>query len=271
MRIALAQISSTGDLGENLRLVGEHIRRAAADGADLLVFPEATMCAFGGDLPAVAEPVDGPWASDVRALAVESGITVVVGMFTPGEGGRVRNTLLVVGPDTATHYDKIHLFDAFGYLESDAVTPGATPVVITVAGTRVGLATCYDLRFPALFVANALAGAEVSVVAASWGDGVGKAEQWALLGRARALDSTTFVVAVDQADPTSVGREPVGGAPSGVGGSQVVSPLGEQLLVLGRGPEYAVVDVVPTAVGEARSSLPVLRNIRPLGATTVGT
>ena len=74
-----------------------------------------------------------------------------------------------------------------------------------VNGTTFGLATCYDVRFPALFTANARAGAQVNIVCASWGAGEGKAEQWDLLVRARAVDSTTFVVACGQGDPASVG------------------------------------------------------------------
>lgn len=265
MRIALAQIASTGDPAANLDLVRESVDRAVAAGAELLVLPEATMCAFGHDLPAIAEPLDGPWASAVGELARDAGLTVVVGMFTPGEGTRVRNTLLVTGPGGPTHYDKIHLFDAFGYLESDSVTPGDAAGLIEFGGTRLGLATCYDLRFPNLFTTNASNGATVSIVVASWGDGDGKAEQWELLGRARALDSTTFVVAVDQADPRTVGREPIAGAPSGLGGSQVVSPLGVQLLTFGREPAFATVDLDLDEVVGARSTLPVLRNARPIG------
>lgn len=262
MRIALAQIVATGDPAANLELVRDHVARAVADGAELVVFPEATMCAFGHDLRAVADEWSDEWARSVVTIAAEAHATVAVGMFTPGEGQRVRNTLLVTGPEGTATYDKIHLYDAFGYAESDSVTPGDAPLTVDLGGTRIGVATCYDLRFPALFTANAAAGAAVSVVAASWGDGPGKAEQWALLCRARALDSTTFVVAVDQADPRSVGREPVGGAPSGVGGSRLVSPLGEELVALGRAPALVVLDVDPADVEAARETLPVLRNAR---------
>ncbi len=130
-------------------------------------------------------------------------------MFTPGDDGRVRNTLLVTGPGIDTSYDKIHLFDAFGFAESDSVDAGTSPVAFEVNGTVIGLATCYDVRFPALFTANARAGAQVNIVCASWGAGEGKAEQWDLLVRARAVDSTTFVVACGQGDPASIGcRQP---------------------------------------------------------------
>ncbi|MDT7686554.1 MAG: deaminated glutathione amidase, partial [Pseudonocardiales bacterium] len=151
MRIALAQIVSTPDPGHNLGLVEEQIRAAAASGARLVVFPEATMCCFGVSLAPVAEPLDGPWASRVRELAADAGLTVVAGMFTPADDGRVRNTLLATGGGVEAAYDKIHLFDAFGFAESDTVAPGTEPVTVDVDGLTVGLTTCYDLRFPGLF------------------------------------------------------------------------------------------------------------------------
>ena len=124
MRIAIAQILSSSDPSENLEAVRDYAAAAKELRADLVVFPEATMCAFGHALESVAEPLDGPWASEVRRIAHELGLVVVAGMFTPGRGGRVRNTLLVCGPGVDTHYDKIHLFDAFGYAESETVDPG---------------------------------------------------------------------------------------------------------------------------------------------------
>jgi predicted amidohydrolase len=262
MRVALAQIVSTGDPAANLRLVVEQTEAAAARGAELVVFPEATMRAFGYPLREIAEPVDGPWGSAVRRLAETLQVTIIVGMFTPGDGSRVRNTLLVAGPAGTATYDKLHLFDAFGFAESRTVTPGDEIVTVDVGGTTLGLATCYDVRFPDLFTATARAGAVVQVVCASWGAGHGKLEQWELLARARALDTTSIVLAVGQGDPTAAGVDAVDGAPTGVGGSLVVSPFGEVLHRLGPVPELLVVDIDVSAVEEARSTLPVLVNRR---------
>jgi predicted amidohydrolase len=262
MRIAIAQLTSGADPSGNLALVEQYSREAVDGGADIVVFPEAMMCAFGNDLANVVEPLDGPWATRVQELAVNLGVVVVAGMFTPGEGGRVRNTLLATGPGVDTSYDKVHLFDAFGFRESDDVEPGTLPVTFEVSGVTVGLATCYDIRFPALFTAMAAAGASINLVCASWGAGEGKVDQWALLSRARALDSTTFVVACGQADPASSGVATVGTAPTGVGHSAVVSPLGKVLLELDTEPQLAFVDLDPAEVDDARVRLPVLANAR---------
>lgn len=270
MRIALGQLLSTYDPQQNLERVADLARRAGEDGADLLVLPEATMFAFGRSLKDVAEPLDGPWGTAVADLAREHGVAIVAGMFTPGDDGdggdgRVRNTTVIALPDGAVRsYSKIHLFDAFGFLESDTVEPGEDPVTFTVDGTTVGVATCYDIRFPRLFTRLAHDGALVTVVGASWGDGPGKAEQWELLARARALDTTSYVVAVGQANPLAAGEENPEKTPRGVGHSLVAAPDGTVVASLGDGPDYTVVDLDLDLVDRTRKSIPVLKNAQEL-------
>ncbi|MEU8976310.1 carbon-nitrogen hydrolase family protein [Streptomyces monashensis] len=261
MRVALGQISSTADPGANLLLVEQEVARAAAAQAGLLVLPEATMCRFGVPLRPVAEPLDGPWATRVRELAAAAGLTVVAGMFTPATDGRVHNTVIVAGPGGLLgRYDKIHLYDAFGHRESDTVAPGTEPLTVDVGGVRIGVATCYDIRFPGLFTELASRGALVTVVPASWGAGPGKLDQWTLLARARALDSTSFVVACGQADPgdTDAVGATSGAPPTGVGGSLVVSPLGEVRATLGPARDFTSVDLDLGEVSRAREAVPVL-------------
>ena len=262
MRLAVAQIVSSSDPSANVELIRDYATQAKAAGAELVVFPEAAMRAFGGSLTDIAEPLEGPWAEKVRGIARELDIALIAGMFTPAKDGRVRNTLLVTGPGIDTSYDKVHLFDAFGFTESATVDAGDSPVTFELNGTVFGLATCYDVRFPALFTANARAGAQVNIVCASWGAGEGKAEQWDLLVRARALDSTTFVVACGQGDPETIGAGPAGAAPTGIGRSAVISPSGSTLAALGGKPELSVVDIDPSWVDEVRATLPVLANAR---------
>jgi deaminated glutathione amidase len=261
VRIALAQIVSTPSPAENLDLVAAQAEAAAAQGARIVVFPEATMCCFGVRLGPVAEPLDGPWAGRVREIAARTGLTIVAGMFTPDPDGRVRNTLLATGGGVEAHYDKIHLFDAFGFAESDTVAPGSEIATITVDGATVGLATCYDLRFPGLFQKLGDTGARLVLTPASWGAGPGKRAQWDLLVRARALDSTCFVAACDQADPATVGRDR-GKAPTGIGAGLVASPYGEIVAQLGEEPGLLVTDVDLDLVDAARAAIPVLANRR---------
>ena len=263
MRIAVAQFTAGTEPAANLELVLAQIGRAAASGAQLVVFPEAMSCSFARARIEAAEALDGPWANAVRQAAADAGVTVIVGIFTPGGNGKVRNTLLVTGPDLDAHYDKLHLFDAYGYLESDQIEPGDAVVTVSIAGVVCGLSTCYDIRFPELYKQLAASGAELIVVPASWAPGERKVEQWRSLAVARALDSTSFVVAVDQAEPPSDPDAETGGRrPTGVGHSLVVDPLGEILLELDAEPRLVTIDLDLDVVRAARNALPVLANSR---------
>ena len=174
--------------------------------------------------------------------------------------------------------------------------------MITVGAATVGLTTCYDVRFPGLYLKLAELGAQVICVAASWGAGVGKVEQWQLLTRARALDSTSYLIAAGQADPAAAGPgspaavlrrnegtrfsspsdDEVGGprsairserseqsntavadnAPTGVGYSVVVSPSGEVLESLDAAPGLLVADLDLEVIEQTRAAIPVLANRR---------
>ncbi|HIT75237.1 MAG TPA: carbon-nitrogen hydrolase family protein [Candidatus Avipropionibacterium avicola] len=266
MRVALAQLTSGPRPEDNLALVEEWTARAAEAGASLVVFPEATMAWFAADPATTAEETDGPWAAEVAAIARRHQLTVAVGMFTraedpsTGSGGRsakVRNTLLLTDGTAHHRYHKIHLFDAFGHRESDTVSPGTQTLQLTLGTWPTGVAICYDLRFGELFTGYADAGAELLLVSASWGAGAGKLEQWRTLSTARALDTTCWVIACDQAEPQG---EQVGTAPLGVGHSMVVDPLGRIVAEAGAGPELLVVDLDHDLVGQARRALPVLDN-----------
>ncbi|MFL6044036.1 MAG: carbon-nitrogen hydrolase family protein [Propionibacteriaceae bacterium] len=273
LRVAVAQILSGADPEENLEIVEAQTAEAAERGAQLVIFPEATMRRFGLPLADIAEPVDGPWSRQLRKIAEHHQLVVVAGMFTPGGAGRVKNTLRAAGPGVDAHYDKIHLFDAFGFRESDTVARGTEPVMITVDGTNVGLTTCYDVRFPGLYVRLAELGADVICVAASWGAGPGKVEQWQLLTRARGLDATSYLIAAGQADPAAAAArsrasegsersEQSRTAPTGVGYSAVISPRGEVLQSLGAGPGLIIADLDLDVVAETRAAIPVLANRR---------
>lgn len=264
MRVAVAQLASTTDPRENLDLVRADALRAADAGARLVVFPEATMASFATASQGVAEPLDGPWAGGVRQVAAEAGLAVAVGMFerVPGER-RPFNTMLVTGPGVAeTAYRKLHLFDAWGFAESDHIAPGDAPATVAVGGLTFGLATCYDVRFPALFQHYGRLGAHAVLLPASWANGPGKVEQWRTLAIARAMDSTCFVVAAAQADPATAGFEVKPGAPTGIGHSVVIDPLGGVLAEADAAAEILVVDLDPVAVADARVRVPVLADAR---------
>jgi predicted amidohydrolase len=223
-------------------------------GCDLVVLPEAFARDFGeagSDVSGYAEPVTGPFATEVERVAKERDTTVVAGMFEAGDDpARPFNTLVVRGAATAD-YRKIHLYDSFGYRESDRLTAGAVePALVEVAGVRVGLMTCYDLRFPELARLLVAEGADVLVVPAAWVAGPRKVDHWRTLVRARAIENTAYVVAAGQPGPRYSGH------------SMVVDPLGEVLAEAGDGPETLLARIEPDVLVEARRTNPSLLNRR---------
>jgi predicted amidohydrolase len=250
LRIALVQEASGLDPAAN------RARLAALTpaGADLVVFPEAFARDFGdagSDVSAYAEPADGPFAAEVERVAAERGTTVVAGMFeTSADPGRPFNTLVLRGAAHAD-YRKVHLYDSFGYRESDRLSAGdVEPVVVDLAGFRVGLMTCYDLRFPELARALVDRGAEVLVVPAAWVAGERKVEHWRTLARARAIENTVFVAAAGQPGPRYTGH------------SLVVDPLGDVLAEAGVGPEVLTAVLDRSVLEAARRTNPSLANRR---------
>jgi deaminated glutathione amidase len=261
MRVALCQIPVSSRPDVNSERVRAALEKAAEAGADLAVFPEATQVRFGSDLRAAAEPLDGPFCSGLAAAAKDTGVALVAGVFEPGADGRVYNTAVAFdgAGELVASYRKLHLFDAFGHCESDEVAPGSAPVAGTLAGMRTGLAICYDVRFPELFRALAVGGAELIVLPAAWAAGPLKEEHWVTLVRARAIENTVWVAAADQVpDPD----EPPTRAATGSGRSLLVDPLGVVRIDLGTGPGVAVGEVDADLVRAVRATVPSLENRR---------
>ncbi|MEH3034377.1 MAG: carbon-nitrogen hydrolase family protein [Aeromicrobium erythreum] len=257
MRVALVQLAATTDSATNRELVAT--RLGAVDPAtDLVVLPEATMHDFGPvdhDLAAVAEPLDGPFVALVAEQARRLGATVVAGLFERTDGLPF-NTLVAVGPDgdVVATYRKIHLYDSFGYRESERLAAGPTePVLLDVAGTRVGLQTCYDLRFPELSRALVDRGAEALVLPAAWVAGDLKLAHWRTLLTARAIENTVHVAAAAQGGERYTGH------------SLVVDPLGRVLAEAGDGDDLLAVDLDAQVVQAAREQNPSLANRRLTG------
>jgi predicted amidohydrolase len=257
-RIALCQIPVSPDPSANLKRVREAL--AKAEGADLAIFPEATLTRYGRRITGLAERLDGPFVSGLAEAAREHGLAVIAGVFEPGEG-RVHNTAVALDAQGAIKaaYRKIHLFDSFGAKESELVAPGGEPTVVELAGLRVGLITCYDIRFPELARALVDQGAEVFAVIAAWGSGPLKEDHWITLVRARALENTTWTAAVGQAPNPAESSDGFG-----VGRSMLVDPLGVVRADLGTGPGVQVVEVDAELTASARAALPCLEH-RVLG------
>ncbi len=255
MRVAVAQFAPDSDPEVNSRRMTEFAARAAAAGADLLLLPEGSLVRFVDDPPAAtraAQPVDGGFGAALVAASATYSLVIAAGSFTP-HGDRIANTLLIAdrGRLVAT-YDKVHLYDAFDYLESDSVSAGSEPPpVVEIAGVAVGFATCYDLRFPELFRLLTDRGAQVLAIASAWVSGPLKEEQWLTLLKARAIENTCYVVAADQTAHRTIGR------------SAAFDPMGLPMLDLGTEVDVlGLVEIDVQRLASVRQALPCLANRR---------
>ena len=225
--------------------------------ADLVVLPEAVMHDFGAadhDVAAVAEPLDGPFVALLAEQAARLGAVVVAGMFERADdGGRPYNTLAAVHPDGSLVgvSRKVHMYDSFGYRESDRLRAGPVdPVVLEVGAVNVGVMTCYDLRFPEYARLLVDAGADTLCVPAAWVRGPMKEDHWVTLLRARAIENTCWVLGAAQTGPTYAGR------------TSAIDPLG--VVLASAGDEETVVRAVldPSRLDTARARNPALQHRR---------
>jgi deaminated glutathione amidase len=258
VRVALLQFRASLDKAENLTTIRHHAQATAWAKPDVVVCPEASMYDFGKpDLPlaAAAEPLDGPFVQALGKLAGDLGATMIAGMFETCEhdSARAYNTVVAVSPDgsLAGAYRKIHLYDAFGYRESDRLVSGGNErVVIRVGDHRLGLLTCYDLRFPEFARALADDGADVLVVPAAWMSGPLKEDHWATLLRARAIENTCYVAGSAQCPPGYSGR------------SMLIDPMGIVVASLGEEAGSCLGAVDPERVAAVRQRNPTLAHRR---------
>jgi predicted amidohydrolase len=262
MRVALCQIPVSTQPAVNLRRIESALTSASQQGSELAIFPEGSMVRFSADLRGAAEPLDGPFCDGLSLAARTSGIAVIAGIFEPAEGGLVYNTAVAfdAAGQLVAAYRKIHLFDALGQRESDSVAPGSEPVVAEIAGLKVGILTCYDVRFPELARALTVSGADLIAIPSAWAAGLFKEEHWVTLVRARAIENTIWVAAAGQVPDEA---EPATRAPTGIGRSLLIDPMGAARLDLGSAPGVSVGVVDTDMTARVRSALPCLRHRRP--------
>ena len=255
LRCALLQQTSSLDPAENRDALGPLGERLEPE-TGLVLLPEAYMRDFGkpsSDISAFAEPLDGPFVARLTEFAAAHDTTVVAGMFEISDDpGRPYNTLAVVDRDgLRASYRKIHLYDSFGYKESERLSAGEIePVLVDIGGLSVGLMTCYDLRFPELARELVRRGAQLLVAPSAWVAGPGKVEHWRTLVAARAIENTVYVAAVGQPGPRYSGH------------SMVVGPDGHVVAELGDGDHVLTASIDTDDLARARRENPSLLNRR---------
>lgn len=261
LRIMLAQMSSGPDAEANLDWVMLAMDDAAAEEADLIVFPEyATLACSDAERPGRAQGLDGEHISTLRECAARLRLACFIGSFAEvsPQDGKSRNTSVFIGADgkILATYSKAHLFEADleggeVYRESHTVEAGPPrAVVVDYLGWKFGLSICYDLRFPELYRALSAQGADVMLVPSSFTMQTGEVH-WEVLLRARAIENLAWVVA-----PAQTGT--LYGSRKAWGHSMVVSPWGEMMADMGKEPGLLLLEIDKAALKAARTRIPAL-------------
>jgi predicted amidohydrolase len=259
--IAVGQWPVERERERNLDLAAEFLRWAAGEGASLCVLPEMFQTPY--ELPLMrssAEPADGPTLGRIRGLARDLRLHVVAGSFCEESEGRLHNSSFVVGPggEVLGVHRKIHLFDVslpeVMVKESDVFAPGGRPLVLDLPFARLGVAICYDARFPAVFHAFEERGVEVVALPAAFSRTTGAAH-WHVLMRSRAVDHQVYLAAAcpaPAADSTY----------AAYGHSLVIDPWGTVLAEAGEVAGRIIARLSAERLARVRRELPLLAHRR---------
>lgn len=263
-RVGLIQMTSGPSPLDNLAFIREQVVSLAQQGAKLIVTPENALV-FGSrhDYHQHAEPLgQGALQSHLSQLARDNQIWLVVGSMPIQRAQGVTTTSLLYAPDgqCVAHYDKLHMFDVDvadhhqRYRESETFTPGSEVVCYNAPFANIGLSICYDVRFPSLYSQLVRSGANLILVPAAFTAVTGKAH-WQTLLRARAIETQSWVIAVNQVGTHPCGRETWGH-------SMVISPWGEVVATLTDQRQNLLVDIDLSQVEELRAAMPVGQHAR---------
>ncbi len=266
LRVGLIQTRTPATHAAALAHVAPLVREAAAQGATFIVTPEGTNILQRDKqalLPQLTLLGEDPVVQGLQALAAELSVAILVGSaLVKREDGKAANRSALISPlgDIVATYDKLHMFDVDlptgeSARESATYEPGEDAVAVHAGQMRLGLTICYDVRFPALYRALAVAGAQVITVPAAFTRPTGEAH-WEILLRARAIETGSFVLAPAQGGFHEDGR-------GTFGRSLAIGPWGEVLGKLDHDePGVLVVDLDLAAVDKARTAIPALANAR---------
>lgn len=267
MQVAALQLASGTNVNANLGEIRKLADVAVTAGAKLIVLPE-NFAFMGGacrdSLTLREHPGSGPLQEYLAGLASRLGVWVVGGTIPLyGDDPRRSRASCLVYDDTGTQvarYDKRHLFDVHlvetdeRYVESESIEPGDHVVVIDSPAGRLGIAVCYDLRFPELFRAMIDQGVEVIALPAAFTALTGKAH-WEPLLRARAIENLAYVVAAAQGGFHVNGRQTYGH-------SMIVDPWGNLLAVRERGNGSVIAEINQELQQKTRRNFPCLSHRR---------
>ncbi|MBS0290600.1 MAG: carbon-nitrogen hydrolase family protein [Proteobacteria bacterium] len=264
-KVAAVQMASTNDVQNNIDMACKAIALAASGGAKLVVLPEefATLGLTGAQKQALSEEFgNGPLQQRLQLAAQQNKIWIVAGTLWIKNQSHKPNACTLVYNDEGqciARYDKIHLFDVNvqdkeEYRESDNIAPGEHIVVVQTPFGKIGLAICYDIRFPELFRAMMFKGAQIVVLPSAFTIPTGKAH-WEILLRARAIENLCYIIAPGECGLRSDGR-------GTFGHSMIISPWGEILSSLQAAPGLVSANIDLDKMQTLRNNFPALNHIQ---------
>ncbi|MDO4481785.1 MAG: carbon-nitrogen hydrolase family protein [Bacillota bacterium] len=262
MRLALCQMKVGMSKKENVEKACSMIREAVSNGADIAALPEMFSCPYSNSyFREYAEYGDGETVKTLSALARENGIYIVGGSIPELDGDKVYNTSFIFGKkgELIGRHRKVHLFDidvegGIRFKESDTLSPGNSITVVETEFCRIGVAICYDVRFPELSRLMALEGAELIILPAAFNMTTGPVH-WDLSMRMRALDNQVYFAAVSPA-------RDMNGVYQAYGNSCVASPWGEFAAHIDENEGILYCDIDLDRIKKVRNELPLLKHRR---------
>lgn len=257
--IGLVQLEAVNNKYKNIEKIKKLLKSSKNIEADIIVLPEYLMTPIEGlkpyDLYKMAEDINGVFVNELVVIAREYSTNIVATFFEKtGKPPRVYNTVVFIRSNGEAEivYRKTHLFDAYGYKESDYIMPGPEPSrIVYVNKARIAFSVCFDIRFPELYRVYSLNGAEIIVSPSAWYKGPLKEETLRFLAQARAHENTVYVVIANQTGKYFTGR------------SMIIDPLGVVLIDLGVNEVYKEYTIDVDYIYEVRRKLPVLKLRRP--------
>lgn len=262
-KIAACQMQVVDDKEANLEKAVEMVGQAASNGAKLVVLPEMFNCPYDTlKFPEYAESRENSVTlKTISSAARRCGVHLVAGSIPERDGDEIYNTSFILNHhgEVLCFHRKVHLFDihvkgGVTFKESDTLHAGDEITVLDTGLCRLGVAICYDIRFPELTRLMALEGVEVLVVPGAFNMTTGPAH-WETLIRSRAIDNQIYVAGVSPARDETASYV-------AYGHSMVADPWGEALVEADFGEEIVYSDINMTSIGEIRSQIPVLENRR---------
>ena len=262
-KIAVCQMLVVDDKAKNVEKAVDLIGEAARSGADMVVLPEMFNCPYESEkFPLYAENRDNSETlKAVSSAAREHGVYLVAGSIPELDNDKIYNTSFIMNPkgEIIGFHRKMHLFDVdvpdeITFKESETVTAGDDITVLDTDLARIGVAVCYDIRFPELSKLMALEGTEIMVLPGAFNMTTGPAH-WEILIRSRAIDNQFFLAAASSARNTSSSYV-------AYGHSMIVDPWGKMLAKAGSDEEIIYADIHLDRLKEVHSQIPVLANRR---------